>query len=144
MHSYKGRYKVKNPNKYKGDSSNVIYRSSFELKFMNYLDLHQDVLEWSSEEVIVPYLCPTDNRKHRYFVDFWVKKKNKEGNSEVLLVEIKPLSQTKEPTKKKKKSRRYIQEVFTWAKNDAKWKAAIEYCRKRNWKFRIITDKDLK
>jgi hypothetical protein len=111
---------------------------------MNYLDLHTDVLEWSSEEIVVPYLCPTDNRPHRYFVDFWVKKKNKDGDIEILLVEIKPASQTKEPVKKKKKTRRYIQEVFTWAKNEAKWKAAAEYCRKRNWKFKIITDKDIK
>jgi len=126
--AWKGRYKVKNPAKYKGDPTKVIYRSSLELKFMNFLDTHSDVLEWNSEEVVVPYRCVTDNKLHRYFVDFWFKKKTPDGKIESILVEIKPLAQT---------------QVMTWGKNQSKWKAAEEYCKDRGWKFQIITEKEL-
>ena len=114
--AWKGRYTVKNPAKYKGDPTKVIYRSSLELKFMNFLDTHSDVLEWNSEEVVVPYRCVTDNKMHRYFVDFWFKKRTPDGKIESILVEIKPLAQTREPKKQQRRTRRYINEVMTWGK----------------------------
>ena len=90
--AWKGKYKVKNPHKYKGDPTKVIYRSSLELKFMNFLDNHPDVSEWNSEEVVIPYLCPTDRKYHRYFVDFWMKRKNSSGEVQTFLIEVKPKS----------------------------------------------------
>ena len=125
--SYKGYFKPKNPGKYKGNPTNIIYRSSWELKLMSYLDTHQDVIQWSSEEFCIPYRSPVDNRIHRYFPDFYVKKKNKDGKIEVVVIEVKPLAQTKEPKKPSKVTKRYIKEVYTWGINSAKWKAAKEF-----------------
>lgn len=143
MKTYTGRYSVKNPKKYKGDPTNVIYRSSWESRVMNYLDNNPAVLEWSSEETVIPYISPVDNKRHRYFVDFWVKAKTKDGNTKVMLLEVKPKHQTKEPTKKSKITRKYITEVMTWGVNQAKWAAAEEYCADRGWEFRLITEDEL-
>ena len=141
--AYKGYFKPRNPSKYKGDPTNIIYRSRWESKFMNYLDTHPDVLQWASEELIIPYRSPVDGKMHRYFPDFTVKKRNPQGIIETLLVEIKPAVQTKEPIKKKTINKAYINEVMTWGVNQAKWKAAKEYCEERKWKFLILTEKEL-
>lgn len=146
--SYKGRYKPKNYQKYKGDPTNVIYRSLLERRFMEYCDEKAWILEWSSEEVIVPYLSPLDNRYHRYFVDFWMKYKDKNGNIKAVLIEVKPYSQTFQPVRKNtpkgKPTRRFLNEVATWSVNQAKWQAATEYCKDRNWEFKILTEKELR
>lgn len=141
--SLKGRYKVKNPEKYKGNPTNVIYRSSLELKVMNYFDLHPDVLEWSSEEFCIPYVSPLDNRVHRYFPDFFVRKRNRDGKEESLVIEIKPLYQTKAPVKKQRVTRQYINEVKNWGINNAKWQAAKQFCLDRNWGFQILTEREI-
>jgi len=141
--SYKGRYKVKNPQKYRGDPTNVIYRSSLELKLMNYLDTHPDVLEWSSEEFFVPYISPIDGRYHRYFPDFSVKRRDKNGNIDKIVIEIKPSSQTRPPEKKSRVTPRYITEVKNWGINNAKWKACKQFCDDRNWKFQILTEREI-
>jgi hypothetical protein len=143
MKFYKGIFKPKNIAKYKGDVKNIVYRSSWELKFMNYLDMHKDVLEWSSEEFFIPYRSPIDNKLHRYFPDFYVKRKDKDGKVETLIIEIKPENQTKPPEKKSKVTKKYINEVYTWGVNEAKWKAAQEYCDDRKYKFMILTEKHL-
>jgi hypothetical protein len=83
------------------------------------------------------------NRIHRYFPDFWVKKKNATGVVEVLVIEVKPAKQTKEPVPSKKVTKQYLREVATWAVNQAKWKAATTYCNDRQWKFVTITEHDL-
>jgi hypothetical protein len=101
------------------------------------------VIQWSSEEVIIPYVSPIDNRYHRYFMDFYMKRKNKEGKVEEILIEVKPFAQTKPPTVQNKATKRYITEVQTWGVNSAKWKAAQEYCKDRGWQFQIITEKEL-
>ena len=110
---------------------------------MSYIDGHSDVLEWSSEEFSIPYRSPIDNKIHRYFPDFLVKKKNMQGVVESVLVEIKPAKETKPPAVQNKPTKRYIQEVYTWGINNAKWKAAEEYCLDRKWKFSIMTEYDL-
>lgn len=143
MKTYQGKFKPKNPSKYKGDPTNIIYRSSWEAKFMKYLDEHPDVLLWASEELVVPYRSPVDGKIHRYFPDFIVRKRNAEGITETLMVEIKPSHQTKEPVKKKTINKAYINEVMTWGVNQAKWKAAEEYCADRKWRFLIMTEKEL-
>lgn len=141
--SYKGSFRPKNPTKYKGDPSGIVFRSSWELKFMNYLDAHPDVLEWSSEEFFIPYKSPVDGQYHRYFPDFWIRQRNKDGIEETLVVEIKPKKQTEPPAVQTRKTKRYITEVMTWGVNSAKWQAATDFCRKKNWKFRILTEQHL-
>jgi hypothetical protein len=140
---HQGYFKPKNPQKYKGDPTNIIYRSGWELKFMLYVDSHPEIVEWGSEEFSIPYRSPIDNRIHRYYPDFYVKKKTKDGKSQTMVVEIKPLKQTIEPQKQNKKTKRYINEVMTWGINSSKWQAAQEFCKERNWQFLILTEKEL-
>jgi hypothetical protein len=140
--AYKGRFSPKNPKKYKGDPTNIIYRSLWELRVMKYLDENVAVLEWSSEELAIPYICPTDNRRHRYFPDFLVKVLTKNG-IQTMMLEVKPKKETREPVKKKRVTKQYITEVMTWGKNQAKWKAATEYCADRGWSFKLITEDEL-
>lgn len=141
--TYKGKFKVKNPSKYKGDLDNIVYRSLWELRFMNWCDQNTSILEWGSEIVVVPYISPLDMKVHRYFVDFFIKVKNSEGKIEKYLVEIKPERFTKPPEIPKRKTKKFIDEVFQYGVNDAKWKAAFEFCQDRNMKFVILTEKDL-
>lgn len=139
----KGIFKPKNPKKYKGDYSNIIYRSSYELKLMNYLDSHPDIISWGSETIIIPYKSPIDGKFHRYYVDFIVTKINPDGSRETIVIEVKPYKQTIEPKKPKKISKRYINEVKTWGINNAKWTAAKNYCEHKGWKFLIFTESEL-
>lgn len=143
MKTYKGRFTPKNPKKYKGDPTNIIYRSLWERKVMVYLDENPNILEWGSEEIVIPYISPVDNRYHRYFPDFHVKAKTKDGSISTMILEVKPKAQTKEPTKKKRITKQYITEVTTWGVNQAKWKAATEYCLDRGWEFKLITEDHL-
>jgi hypothetical protein len=110
---------------------------------MAYIDNHPNVIWWKSEEVIVPYRSPIDNKIHRYFPDFVIFMINKDGRKETVMIEIKPKSQTLEPIKQSKKTKKYINEVYTWGINQAKWKAAAEYCADRGWKFQIMTEDHL-
>ena len=139
----KGRYTPKNPKKYVGDASVIFYRSSWERRVMTWFDDDINVLEWSSEELVIPYISPVDNRVHRYFPDFLAKMKTKDGIIKKIVVEVKPEKQTKPPEKKKKVTRRFITEIATWGVNEAKWKAATEYCLDRGWEFKIISEKDI-
>lgn len=147
--SYKGRFRPKQPEKYKGNPTNIIYRSMWELKLMRYLDDHPNVIQWSSEEFVIPYRSPIDGRVHRYFPDFWIKQKDVNGNVSVRVIEVKPLSQVKQPnienrlTPKGKLSKRYINEVKTYGINQAKWSAAEKFCQDRGWLFQIMTEKEL-
>ena len=138
--AYKGRYRPKHTKKYIGNSTKIIYRSLLEKRFMLYCDKTDAILEWGSEEIVVPYKSPIDNRMHRYFVDFIVKLKNKKGITETLLIEVKPKKQCSPP---KKKSKRFLSEMKTYGINTAKWKAATEYAENKGWKFIIITDETL-
>jgi hypothetical protein len=104
---------------------------------MRSLDSDPSVIHWSSEEVVIPYKSPVDGRYHRYFVDFWVKKKDG-----TYLLEVKPFHQT-QPPKVAKKTKRYINEVLTYGVNEAKWKAAQEYCADRGWRFQLLTEHEL-
>jgi hypothetical protein len=141
--TYKGKFRVDNPGKYRGDISNIVYRSLWELRFMKWCDKNHSVEEWGSETVIVPYISPIDRKAHRYFVDFYVKVRNKNGTLQKYLIEIKPERFTKPPAIPKKKTKRFIDEVFQYSVNDAKWKAAFEFCKDRNMTFMILTEKDL-
>lgn len=141
--SYKGKYKPRLPKKYKGDPTNIIYRSMWERKFMMYCDSNANVLEWNSEEIALPYRSPVDNRVHRYFPDFYVKLKENGGKIKRMLIEVKPLKQTMKPKKPKRKTKGYIYEIYEYAKNQAKWEAAQNFCEDRNWEFKVMTEREL-
>lgn len=141
--AYKGIFKPKNPQKYNGDPTNIVYRSLWECKYMMYLDSHDNVINWSSEEVIVPYRSPIDNKIHRYFPDFVVKIRNNQGLTETIMVEIKPYAQTQPPKSQTKKTKQYINEVYTWGVNSSKWDSAKKYCEAKGWKFIILTEHEL-
>jgi hypothetical protein len=143
MKYLQGKYKVRNVEKYMGDPTNVIYRSSWELKFLNWCDNNPSVVSFSSEEIVIPYKSPVDGKYHRYFVDFMIKIRTKDDITKTYLVEIKPKKQTMPPEHKKRITKQYITEVVTWGVNQAKWKAASEYCLDRGWEFKILSEKDL-
>ena len=114
--SYKGKYYPRYPKKYKGDPRNIIYRSLWERKFMNYCDLTETISEWQSEEFWIPYRSPIDNRIHRYFPDFFVKYIDKQGKKRTLVVEVKPKKETKMPNvNPKKRTKSWAQSVQTYA-----------------------------
>ena len=141
--SYKGKYQPSYPKKYKGDPTNIIYRSLWERKFMVYCDNNQNILEWGSEEIVVPYRSPLDNRYHRYFPDFYIKVRESSGKIKKMIIEIKPQKQCVEPKVQKRKTKAYIYEVVEYAKNQAKWKAAEEWCLDRGYEFKVLTESDL-
>jgi len=148
--AHSGRFRPKNPSKYKGDPTKIIYRSMWEFKFFRYVDIHPDVLWWQSEEVVVPYVSPIDGRRHRYYPDVIVNKRIADGKSATMMIEIKPYAKTRPPDRSKKNatktgriSRKYLNEVKTFGINDAKWKAARKFCAQRGWQFEIYTEKEL-
>lgn len=143
MMAYSGKFSLKNTNKYLGDPTNIWYRSLWERRVMVRLDDDPNVIEWSNEEIIIPYLSPVDGRWHRYFPDFFIRVRNRHGIQEAMILEVKPLKQSVPPPIKKRITRQYIQEVATYGINEAKWKAADEYCKTRGWTFKVITEKDL-
>jgi hypothetical protein len=126
-----------------GDPTNIVYRSSWEAKVMNWLDNNLDIMAWASEEIIIPYISPVDGRKHRYFPDFLVKVRTKEGKLKTMLLEVKPKKQTQPPEQRKRVTRQYVNEVVTYGINQAKWKYAEEYCKDRGWEFRVLTEDHL-
>ena len=141
--SYKGRYQPSHPKKYRGDHTNIIYRSLWERKFMTYCDKNENILEWGSEEMAFPYRSPVDNRVHRYFPDFYVKVRESNGKIKKMIIEIKPYKQTVEPQPKKRKTKGYIFEVVEYAKNQAKWEAAKEWCLDHGYEFKVLTENEL-
>jgi|TARA_B100001094_G_scaffold149420_1_gene144630 hypothetical protein len=141
--SYKGKFQPSYPQKYKGNISTIIYRSLWERKFMVYCDLNENIIEWGSEEIALPYRSPLDNRVHRYFPDFYIKVKENTGVIKKYLIEIKPKKQTVEPKIQKRKTKSYIYEVTEYAKNMAKWRAAEEFCKDRMWEFKVLTEDEL-
>jgi hypothetical protein len=110
---------------------------------MNYLDDHPGVIWWSSEELIIPYRDPVTRKPRRYYPDFLIKIKKKDGSSKTILIEVKPQYQKDGPKVQKRKTKKYINEVYTYAVNQAKWAAAQEYCDDRLWEFSVLTEKDL-
>lgn len=138
-----GLFIPKNPQKYTGDVSNIVYRSSWELRAFQWADLTPSVVQWSSEETIIPYLCETDGRYHRYFIDLKLKIRSTNNVISDYVVEIKPYAQTQPPKYPGKQTKRYLEEVETFIKNQSKWKAARKYAEERNMQFVILTEKEI-
>ena len=140
---HQGRFHPQNPEKYKGDYNNIIYRSSWEVKFMRYCDRNDNILEWGSEEFFIPYYDSNTNKVRRYFPDFIMKVKETNGTIKKYIIEVKPERQTRPPVPGKKKQKTLITEALAYEKNIAKWNAAKEWCADRGIIFRIITEKEL-
>ena len=139
MKTQQGKYKIKNRTKYSGDPDNVVYRSMWERHCFKWCDESSDIVEWSSEEVVIPYYYEVDKKYHRYFVDLKIKTKS----GKVTLIEIKPDVQTRAPVFPGKKTKRYITEGLSYVKNMNKWEAAQSYSKDRGWTFEIWTEKTL-
>ena len=141
--SIKSRYKPINPKKYQGNPYNFIWRSSGERKLCQWADKKENVISWASEEINIPYVSPKDNRVHRYYPDFLIKVKESSNKIKTYVVEVKPKKQTLPPKKKKRITKSYIYECQTYAVNQAKWKAASEFCKDNRIEFKIITEDEL-
>ena len=141
--AYKGRFNISNPLKYKGDPQRIIYRSLWERKFMVYCDINDAILEWGSEEYIIPYLSPWDGRMHRYFPDFYIKVQQANGTTKKFIIEVKPKKQCKPPEQPKRKTKRWYNEAKAWGINSAKWKYAEDWCSNNGMEFKILTEDHL-
>lgn len=138
--AYRGRYKVKDKSKYVGDPEKVVYRSMWERQVFKWIEKNPDIVEWNSEDVVIPYTCATDKKRHRYFIDLYFKHKN----GKKYLVEIKPDKETRPPNPGRKKTKRYISEQLTYAKNQSKWHAATEFAKDNGVEFQVWTEKTIK
>ena len=138
-----GYFRPIHPEKYIGNPQNIVYRSSWELRFMKWCDESTNVIQYGSEEFFIPYRSPVDNKTHRYFPDFLIKIQEQSGEIKTYLIEIKPQRQTVQPKVPKRKTKNWLYEMKTYSVNQAKWAAAEEWCRSRGIEFKIVTEKEL-
>jgi hypothetical protein len=140
---HKRKFSPTFPEKYTGDPTNIIMRSSWETQFANWCDINPSIVKWSSEETVVPYRCPTDNKIHRYFIDFKIQVKTRDDVLKTFLIEVKPYKQCHPPEYPGKRTKKYLTESYMFIKNQAKWASAREYAKDRGWEFKIITEYEL-
>ena len=142
--TYKGKFKPKYPIKYQGDIKEIVYRSSWELKMMKYCDTTKSIIEWGSEELVIPYVSPWDGRSHRYFPDFYIKVRTKDNTIKKYIIEVKPKNHCAPPERNpKRRTGVWYNKVKTWGINKAKWKSATEFCLDHNMEFKILTEDHL-
>jgi len=135
-----GRYTPENPRKYAGNVNEIVYRSGWERQLMIQFDRNPSVVLWNSEGIIIPYRSPLDMEIHRYFPDFVVQVRGKDGKDKTWLIEVKPHAQTIMP-KQRRQTRRFLNEVATFAVNQQKWNAAELFCKEHGWEFQVLTEK---
>jgi hypothetical protein len=141
MPTYKGKFRPKNIEKYRGDSTKIVYRSLWERNAFRWADENPKIIRWSSEEDVIPYVCATDRKIHRYFIDLYLEFEN----GAKYMIEIKPESQTKPPRPRgNRKTSKFLNECLTYAKNESKWNAARQYCESRGIEFEVWTEKSLR
>lgn len=140
-----GFFHPQHPQKYVGDAGNIVYRSGLEFRMMRYFDQHSGVLQWSSEEIVIPYVRPDDGNTHRYYPDFLIKVRSTNGGTKTFLIEVKPAKQTRPPKEPKTRSqkKRYLNEAVTFAINAAKWEAAKTWCQRKGIEFLILTEQEI-
>ena len=141
--SIKSRYTPIYPSKYQGNAKYIICRSSWERKFCQWCDMNNSIISWASEEFSIPYVSPKDNRVHKYYPDYLIKVKEKNDMIKTYVVEVKPYKQTRPPKTPKRKTKSYLNECVTYAVNQAKWKAAKEFCEDHRIEFKVVTEKEL-
>jgi len=140
---HQGRFHPQFPEKYMGDTSNIVYRSSWELHFLRWCDRNDAVLKYAAEEFSIPYVSPVDNRTHRYYPDGIVQIKHRNGEIKRYIIEIKPARQCVEPKKPARMTKTFIAEAKTYAVNQAKWQAASEFAKDNGIEFKVLTENDL-
>ena len=140
--SYKGVYKPSNPKKYIGNPNMIVYRSLWERKFMRYCDTNEKVLKWASEEIAIPYYNPVKKRMAKYYPDFYMEYIDTSNKKKKVLIEVKPLKETK-PPKYKRRTKSVLLAEAMYSQNQAKWAAAEEFCLDQGWTFKIMTEKEL-
>lgn len=143
MRYHQGKWQPKNPAKYVGDVNAIYFRSSWELRLLVWLDSNPSILKYASEELVIPYISPVDNRPHRYFVDFLVQYKTSGGDIKKAMIEVKPHAQTLMPEKKRKSDKKFLVEMQTYAVNQAKWAAARVWAAKNGWDFWVFDEYSL-
>ena len=141
--SIKSRYTPIYQSKYQGNAKYIICRSSWERKFCQWCDMNNSIISWASEEFSIPYVSPKDNRVHKYYPDYLIKVKEKNDMIKTYVVEVKPFKQTMPPKTPKRKTKSYMTECVTYAVNQAKWKAAKEFCEDHRIEFKVVTEKEL-
>ena len=142
-----GKYVPKNPQKYLGDIHNIIYRSSWELRFSTYCDVNDNIIKWSSEPLKIPYWNPIDKKEHIYNPDYYVKTKKLDGTEEDWIIEIKPAAQYKKDKKPvlegrltDKRINSHNQRMEEWIINRAKYDSAMRYAKANNYKFGVVDE----
>jgi hypothetical protein len=140
-----GFFHPQSPQKYVGDVRNIVYRSGLEFRLMRYFDQNSGVLQWSSEEIKIPYVRPDDGNYHLYYPDFLVKVRSSDGVPRTFLIEVKPKKQLTPPgpPKTKAQEKRYLKEAVTFAINKAKWNAAEKWCKSKGAAFLILTEQEI-
>ena len=144
MGTLKGKFRPHHPEKYLGNAGNIIYRSSWELRFMRWCDTREEVISWQSEEKRIRYYDPVTKKNRMYYPDFYVKYKRSDGIIVEELVEVKPQRQIEgPPTKPKIRTQSWLNDVRTYVTNQAKWNAAAKYTENMGWNFRLISEQNL-
>ena len=142
-----GYFHPANPEKYVGDVNAIVYRSSWEKRLMNVLDLNSNILQWGSEMTFIPYYNQVKRKNAKYYPDFFVEQINKEGIKERVMIEVKPYKETVKPSQPKrlteKTKQRYLKEVLTFQTNSDKWGAARNFCSNNGWRFLIMDEYSL-
>jgi hypothetical protein len=141
--AYRGKFQPKNPSKYMGDPTKIQYRSLWERKCMLMFDDNPNVIRWASEELAIPYVSPVDRKRHKYYPDFLIEMKNRKGQIETVLIEVKPYKQTQVPQKPKRMTKTFENATKTFLVNQAKWDAAKIVCENKGWEFKILTEKEI-
>ena len=131
-----GAYTVKNTSKYIGRGT-PRYRSGWENVFMNFCDNNENVLQWASEPVRIPYRHPLTGKMTMYVPDFIVTYRGPNNTTRAELIEIKPKSQSLIEDRQSQRDRAIV------AVNYCKWAAAQAWCKQNGLTFRIITESDL-
>ncbi|MGZ8924256.1 MAG: TnsA endonuclease N-terminal domain-containing protein [Nitrososphaeraceae archaeon] len=135
-----GKFLPRHPEKYIGNIDKIRYMSSWEYNVHKFFDENTRVIRWSSEEIAVPYLKPTDGKIHKYYPDYYVEYVDVNGEIIKELIEVKPLQQTKLP---RSNNKHRLYEQLTYAVNQSKWMAAKQYADQHGWKFRVITENSI-
>ena len=138
--AYSGKFRPKNPHKYRGNINNIVWRSTWELKLLKYLDSNSSVKEYASEEIVIPYHSPIDNKMHKYYVDFYVVYEAPDKTTKKYLVEVKPHIQTIQPIQPKRITESYNKSIMTYITNQCKWKAAKKFCEMNGLEFLVLTE----
>lgn len=146
-----GNYIPRHPQKYCGNYP-IVYRSSWELKCLKYLDSNPNVIKYSSESIVIPYAKPikwnkgkvVQTKTARYFPDFFAVIRQGNGKKVEFLIEVKPYKECVPPSRKgNRRTQTLIREEMTYAINQSKWDAARAYCAERGWVWKVLTEYEI-